>query len=689
MVSQFIQKVTREHLHRKAYLYVRQSTLRQTRVHQESTRRQYALKQRAIELGWPKERVVVIDDDQGQSGVTSEDRKGFQKLVADVGIGKAGVVLGLEVSRLARNNSDWHRLLEICGLTRTLILDEDGLYDPCNFNDRLLLGLKGTMSEAESHILKARMRGGLLNKARRGEMYLHLPIGFDHDGDGNIILDPDKQVQQSVRLLFETYRHTGSARGVMVHFHQQGLLFPWRQYGKADKGLEWKKLYARRVVNILHNPAYAGAYAYGRTRRDRRVDGSTSFVRLPQEEWTVLIKNAHEGYISWEEYEKNQKQMLSWDRHNGGANKHREPAREGCALLQGLVICGYCGKHMCVRYHHRKTDDRTVPSYACVREQYKWPDRGCQYITGDGIDDAVSKLIMESVTPLTLEVALNVQKELQQRLEEADKIRRQQIDRARYEANLAQRRYMQVDPDNRLVTESLEVQWNEKLCALERAKDEYERLRREDNMVLNETKQKEILALAKDFPRLWQNPNVTNKQRKRMMRLLIEDVTLLVAKDITINVRFKGGATKTLSIPKPLPYTQIICTPPEVVKKIDTLLDHHIPTEVAHILNEQGFRTGRDGLLFTGYKISQIVTNHHLKSRYDRLRKKGFVKASELAKMLDVCTYTIWAWQKKGLLKTHKYYTNRYLFEPPESIDLQKVKNARTNKLLRKLLSSK
>ena len=390
----------------------------------------------------------------------------------------------------------------------------------------------------------------------------------------------------------------------MVHFHQQGLLFPWRQYGKADKSLEWKKLYARRVVNILHNPVYAGAYTYGRTRRDKQVDGSSSFVRLPQEQWKVLIKNAHEGYISWEEYEKNQQQMLSWVRPKGGANKRQEPAREGCALLQGLAICGYCGKHMCVRYNHRKSDDRTIPTYVCVREQYKWPDRGCQYITGDGIDKAVSKLLMESVTPLTLEVTLNVQKELQRRFEEADKIRRQQVDRAQYEADLARRRYMQVDPDNRLVAETLETQWNEKLCALEKAKEEYERLRREDSMILNEKKQKEILALATDFPRLWQNPDVSNKQRKRMIRLLIEDVTLLVAKDITINVRFKGGATKTLSIPKPVPYTQTIRTSPEVVKKIDFLLDHHIPTEIAEMLNEQGFRTGRCGLLFTGYKVS-------------------------------------------------------------------------------------
>jgi DNA invertase Pin-like site-specific DNA recombinase len=674
MVSQAHQKVTREHLQRNAYLYVRQSSPRQIRMNQESTKRQYALRQRAVELGWPSERIVTIDGDQGQSGVSAADRKGFQQLVAEVGMGKAGIVLGLEVSRLARNNADWHRLLEISGLARTLILDEDGLYDPCDFNDRLLLGLKGTMSEAEIHILQARLRGGALSKAQRGDLYLPLPIGFVYGKDNSAVFDPDKQVQQSVRLLFQTHRRVGSARGVAVYFKQQGLLFPWRPYGKDNEPLEWRGLYAARVVNLLHNPVYTGAYAYGRSHMTMHADGTLGRTMLPPEQWKVLIKDVHEGYISWEEYERNRTLLLSRARSIGGLDRRHGPPREGCALLQGLVICGVCGRHMSTRYGYRKGDNRVVPKYSCTRAQDKWADGGCQYITGDGIDDAVGKLLMDSVTPLTLEVALNVQKELQQRLQEVDTIRRQQVDRAQYEAILAQRRYMQVDPDNRLVAESLESQWNDKLCALEKAKEEYERLCREDSVAMTEQNQEEIRALATDFPRLWRSPHVAHRDRKRMIRLLIEDVTLVVGEHIAVHVRFKGGATKTLSVPRPKPYTETIRTKLEVVSAIDQLLDHHIDTEVATILNERGFRTGRDGLLFTGHKVSAIQHHYKLRSRYERLRERGLLRASEVAEKLGVCMATVWKWQKEGLLKINEYTTQRYLFEPPANVDYQKGK---------------
>jgi len=595
MVSYAIQKVTKEHLHRKAYLYVRQSTLRQVRVHQESGKRQYALQQRAMDLGWHRERIVVIDDDQGQSGTSTAGRKGFQQLAAEVSMGKAGIILGLEMSRLARNNADWHRLLEICGLARTLILDEDGLYDPCDFNDRLILGIKGTFSEVELHVLKSRMRGGLINKAQRGELCLPLPVGFVYDSENKVVFDPDKQVQQSVRLLFQTYRRIGTIRGTMCSFNDKELLFPRHSDNHFKEKLEWKKINFSLTRCILRNPVYAGAYVFGRTRTTRRADGSISYGRLPREQWKVLIKNAHEGYISWDEYEKNQRQMLSCTQSRNGLNG-QGPPREGNALLQGLVICGICGKRMKTHYHNYS--DRSISRYSCIAEQHERGGPICQSASGKDVDRAVGKLLMESVTPLTLEVALSVQKELKQRFEEVDKIRRQQMERAQYEANLAERQYMLVDPENRLVTGSLESRWNKKLCALEKAKEEYERLCKEDNVVMSEKKQKDLLALATDFPRLWQNPNVSNRERKRMIRLLIEDVTLLVGKDITVHVRFKGGATKTLSVPKPKSYAEKRKTNPEIVKEIDRLLNHHIVDEVAEILNEQGFRSGGDGLLF-------------------------------------------------------------------------------------------
>jgi len=663
MVSQVNQKVTQEHLQRRAYLYIRQSSLRQVRVHQESGRRQYALQQRAIELGWPKGRIVIIDNDQGQSAAPATDREGFRRLVAEVGMRKAGIILGLEVSRLARNNSDWHQLLEICGLSQTLILDEDGLYDPCNFNDRLLLGLKGAMSEAELHILKSRMRGGVLSKAQRGALHLHLPVGFVYDDEGKVVLDPDKQVQQSIRLLFQTYRRVGSARRVVVCFHQQGLLFPRHPHGQIKEKLEWKKLYSSLVRDILHNPVYAGAFVYGRSREIRRPDGTTGRLSVPREQWKVLIKDVHEGYISWEEYEKNQKQLQYWTQAKGGTNKRQGPPREGCALLQGLVICGICGKRMTVHYHKRA--GRPIPSYVCTMEQREWGGSRCQGVMGEGADKAVGNLLMESVTPLNLEVALNVQKELQQRFDETDKIRRQQVERAQYETNLAKRRYMQVDPDNRLVVGTLETNWNEKLCALEKAKEEYERLRQDDQMTMNDKKREEIISLATDFPRLWQNPNVPDRERKRMMRLLIEDVTLLVGKDVT-----------------PKPCHESMQTKPEIVKTIDCLLDHYMGREVAAKLNQQGFRSGGHGLPFNVQMVGAIQRKYGLKSRYDRFRERGMLKVEEVAKKLNVASGTVRRWQKEGLLKRYEYTKGKFLFESPGNRDYKKCKHFKNRMML-------
>jgi len=683
MVSQVTQKVTSEHLQRKAYLYVRQSSLQQVYTNRESTERQYALQQRAVELGWPRPRIVIIDVDQGQSGASTTDRKGFQQLVAEVGMGNAGIVLGLEVSRLARNNSDWHQLLEICGLTRTLILDEDGLYNPCDFNDRLLLGLKGTMSEAELHILKTRMRGGILNKARRGELHLPLPVGFAYNADGKVILDPDKQVQQNIHLLFQTYRRIGTVHGLVVHFNRQGLLFPRHSYGEPEATLKWKKLYRGLATNILRNPVYAGAFVYGRNYVTKNINGTLKRTRLPREQWKVLIKDAHEGYISWEDYEKNQKQLSYWSQAQRKLNKRQTPPREGSALLQGVVFCGVCGKRMSVCYYNKRKGC-TTPAYICRREQGEWGGHICQSVLGEGIDRAVGDLLMESMTPLSLEVALSVQQELQQRFDEADRIRRQQVERAQYEVNLAKRRYMQVDPDNRLVADTLEAQWNKKLCALEKVREEYDRLSKEDRLVMDEKKQKEILALATDFPKLWQNPNVSDRERKRMIRLLIEDVMLVVGKDIAVHIRFKSGATKTLSVPKPLSYTEKRRTKPEIVKKIDGLLDHYIDREVAAILNKQGFRSSGDGLSFTTAMIGAIQRNFGLKSRYERLREQGLLDIGEIADRLNICVGTARRWHKKGLLKPHEYTTNKYLYEPPIDEDYGKYKVFKNRGLVHK-----
>jgi len=465
-------KVTAEHLKRAAYLYIRQSTLRQVFENTESTQRQYALRRRAVALGWPEERIVVIDEDQGQSGASTTEREGFQRLVADVGLDKAGIVMGLEVSRLARNCADWHRLLEICALTHTLILDEDGLYDPGHFNDRLLLGLKGTLSEAELHILKARLVGGVLNKAQRAELKVPLPVGLVYDEDQRVVLEPDQQVRQSLRVFFQTFDRSGSAWATGQAFRRQGLKAPKR--GQAGTGqIAWQELTHAIALDTLHNPRYAGVFCFGRTRSWKDGEGKWHYQQVPREQWRFLKRDAHPGYITWEQFLANQERLLQNRQFHGGGERPAGPPREGPALLQGLVLCGKCGRSMTVCYHYR--GGRLSPDYICQKDSVEKGEPVCQHIPGGGIDEALGALLVESVTPLALEVALNVQQEVQARVAEADRLRQQQVQRAQYEADRARLRYMRVDPNNRLVADTLETQWNEKLRSLAQAKEDYEK----------------------------------------------------------------------------------------------------------------------------------------------------------------------------------------------------------------------
>ena len=613
------QKVNAGHLKRNAYLYVRQSTLRQVFENTESTKRQYGLRQNAVALGWPVERVIVIDSDLGQSGASAVDREGFQELVTEVSLGKAGIVLGLEVSRLARNSTDWHRLLEICALTDTLILDEDGVYDPSHFNDRLLLGLKGTMSEAELHVLRARLQGGILNKARRGELQCPLPVGFVYNVNSEPVLDPDQQVQESIRFFFETFRRTASACAVVKAFREKRLLFPRRLKKGPNKGdLVWAELPHSRALHSLHNPRYAGAFVYGRSRTRNNPNGGVSYTWLPCEQLT-LLKNAHPGSISWEQYEENLLRL----RENAqavGADRRKSPPREGPALLQGLVVCGVCGSRMTVRYHTRQ--DRLVPEYVCQRDGIEHAISICQRVVGDQIDRAVGQLLVESVAPLALEVTLSVQQELQARIEEVDKLRKKQVERARYEADLAQRRYLNVEPANRLVADSLEADWNEKLRALTAAQEQYEQQRQKDRTAVNEQQRARIAALSSDFPRLWQDPKTPDRERKRMVRLLLADVTLIRGTGITVHVRFSGGVTKTIELPRPLTPGNSEQRRQRLSPEVDRLTDHYTDKQIVEILNRRGALSGC-GQRFHSRIIARLRSDYQLKPRYDRLREKG------------------------------------------------------------------
>jgi DNA invertase Pin-like site-specific DNA recombinase len=667
MNSEAQQKATPEHLKKEAYLYVRQSTLRQVVENTESTERQYALRQRAIALGWPDEHVVVIDSDLGQSGASARDREGFQRLVTEVGMGHAGLVMGLEVSRLARNSSDWHRLLEICALTGTLILDEDGVYDPRSFNDRLLLGLKGTMSEAELHVLRARLRGGMLNKARRGELALRLPVGLVYSPAGKVVLNPDKQVQQSIRLLFDTFERVGSAHATVRFFSEQGLEFPKVLHCGPSKGeIVWRSLSSSHISEVLHSPRYAGAYCYGRRAQHQvGIDGRAVVQRLARERWYALIPNAHEGYISWQQYEKNLKQLE--ENAHGREFKRKYPPREGPALLQGLVVCGICGARMTVRYH--AGSGRAHPNYLCKGAGNTQSRPNCQDIPGWGIDDAISRLLLEVMTPFALEVALAVQKELQDRIDEADGLRRKQVERARYEAELARRRYMQVDPDNRLVADELEAEWNNRLRELRQSQEEYERRREADRLILDDEAQAKILALASDFPRLWRDHKTPDRERKRMIRLLIEDVTLIKKDVITVGVRFKGGATRSLALPKPRQSWEEWTTPPEVLAHIDRLLDNHTNAEIADLLNEQGLLSG-GRKRFHGDRVEKLARRYGLKDRHARLRERGLLSLEEISRELGVCKATVKLRRALGSLGVACYKLNdmgEYMYENPSA----------------------
>jgi DNA invertase Pin-like site-specific DNA recombinase len=663
MTRSIHQKITASHLRRDAYLYVRQSTVRQVFENTESTRRQYALRERAVALGWPIERVNVIDSDLGKSGASSADREGFQRLVGEVGMGRAGIVLGLEVSRLARNSTDWHRLLEICALTDTLILDEDGIYSPGDFNDRLLLGLKGTMSEAELHVLRARLRGGILEQARRGALKTPLPVGLVYDPADKVVLDPDGQVRKSIAHLFETFERTGSASATVRHFREQGLRFPRRPRGGPHKGeLLWESLRHWRVLRVLHNPRYAGAFFFGRSRTHKRPGGTVEVEMLPREEWTAFLPDAHPGYISLERFEANLVRLRENARAHG-SERRKSPPREGPALLQGLAICGVCGLRMTVRYHTRK--GRQWPMYVCQRESIETATSKCQSIPGSGIDETIGRLLVEAVTPMTLEVALQVQDELEARASEADALRRQRVERARYEANLARRRFMDAEPGNRLVVDVLEAEWNNKLRVLHDAQEELEHRLAQDHQELSEERRRQILALASDFPRLWNDPKTPTRERKRMVRLLIEDVTLIKGDEITAGVRFRGGTTQSLTLPLAQPAWQLRQTSAEVVAEIGALLDNHTEGQIACILNERGHVSG-EGKAFHAIMVKRLRRAYGIKTRYDRLREAGMLTLGEIADLLAVKTGTVKVWRDHGLLRAHAFNDkNECLYEHP------------------------
>lgn len=666
-----------------AYVYLRQSSMGQVRNNRESTQRQYALKGKAEKMGWPPQRIRVLDRDLGVSGTDITNREDFKLLVADVSMNRVGAVFALEASRLSRSCSDWHRLVELCAYTDTLMIDEDGSYAPADFNDQLLLGIKGTISQAELHFIRARLHGGRMNKVHKGEYRLSLPVGYRYDDNGKIIKEPDEEIRGAFALFFKLFRQIGSAQGVVGHYMQNGLNFPKRNYTGAWAGkIVWGKLCQGRALEVLKNPAYAGAYVYGRKQycKSAGPDGKirTKVRRIDMPSWETCIKEHHIRYISWEEFLENQ-QMLENNRTNRKEKASQGPAREGVALLHGLLLCGVCGHSLNVSY--RGTGGK-LPTYEC-----SWKKRNgvggkyCLSIRTYLVDDAVCARVLRIMKPVQLEIAVKALEELQLRERQLDKQWRMKMERADYEAQLAQRRYEEVDPSNRLVASTLEKRWNDALVAFEEAKNEYEEYRLKHSLTSTPEQKEKVLALAKDFPRLFNSPRTNHKDKKRLLRMLIKDITVErnnAEYTAVIHIRWNGGATEGITIDVPPPMQERIRCPKPIVERIRQLSKSLTVPQITRQLNEEGLRTGK-GNKFTAPSVSWIRrTNNILPTQGNG--NEGTV--ADLANKLSVSKKAIYAWIADGVVSARKIGRQYWVsMEESGENQLKLLKNSTKQKL--------
>lgn len=604
-------KIQRAHRERLACVYVRQSTPGQVAHHQESTERQYRLRERALALGWPAGAVQVIDEDQGRSGRAAAHRSGFQHLVSQVGLGQVGLVLMLEASRLARNNADWHALLEISALRATLIADEDAVYDPRDPNDRLLLGMKGILSEAEVFTLRTRLHEGRWNKARKGLLRFPLPVGYCEGPDGRWELDPDAQVRARLGYVFAAFRRFGIARAVLRDLRAQRLELPTHVTSKEGYGaLAWKTATLSAVIRLLTNPAYAGAYVYGRAdyaTNDRSpTTGKAAVHRRPRAEWAVCVRDHHPGYLPWAEYLHNQEQL----RENWPRAGRSGVAREGAALLQGLVWCGVCGQKMAVQ--HRAASEHRAATYLCDRSYRDGDAHSCQSMTALPVDAAVSAAFLEAASPLGLAVALQVLDRIEQDLAAQRHQQDLQLEQARYEARLAQRAYDAVDPDHRLVAAELERRWNDKLERVAHLERTYAQAEQAAQWTVTAKERARIGLLSQDLPAIWQAATTTHRDRKQLLRCAIEAVSLDGVShpgQIEIQLHWRSGTITTTRVARRVRGEWSLHTPAGAVALIQELAPAHSYAEIAAHLAAAGWRTafGRE---FTSLHVGYLCRRH-------------------------------------------------------------------------------
>lgn len=653
--------VTAAHRGKLAYIYVRQSSVNQVRHHQESTELQYRLVDRAVALGWPRERVHVIDEDLGKSGAGSVERTGFRKLIAEIGLGNAGLVISLDASRLARNNRDWHQLLDLCSLFGVIIADGERLYDPCAYHDRLLLGLSGIMSEAELHQIKQRLHQGERQKAARGELRLPVPAGLVHDRSGTVMLNPDEEVRARLALVFVKFRELGSARAVMRYLRRNDLPLPVRPLvGPAPHDVVWREADSARVLHILQNPAYAGAYVYGRRRAEggRIRDGEyrARTTKVPMADWDVCLQAAHPGYINWEEFMENQRRLAdNINRYEAGRSG---APRRGAALLQGIALCGRCGRRMSLRYRGPAGD---YPVYTCRADRDQNGGALCQEVRALPVDAYVEKLLLDALTPDKIAIAIAAMSEIAEETRQLERQWALRRERARYEAERARRQYDAVEPENRLVARSLERVWEEKLRAADAIEQDYERWRSDEPLVLSEPDRDALQRMGEDLPGIWRAPSTTSADRKAILRLVICEVILdqkRLRGQVWLRILWQTGATSDHSLQRRThAYRNYIDVDRLRQRVIELNAAGKMDREIAAVLNEEGFIAAR-GCAFKGENVWLLRTRWGVptvkingKSANPERWPDGSFSVQGAADVLGVTSQTIFDYLARDLLK--------------------------------------
>lgn len=651
------EKIAPKHLERVAVVYIRQSTPQQLTRHQESTAVQYNLKFRARQFGWAEDRIEIIDDDLGKSGASAEARSGFKRLVAEVTLGQVGMILGVEMSRLARSCKDWYQLLEVCALSETLIADMDGVYDPCQYNDRLLLGLKGTMSEAELHILKQRMLQGKLNKARRGELLFPLPIGYVRRANDQVGFDPDEQVQAVVRLVFEKFKELGTLNQTLRYLVKNKIQMGVRVRTGLRKGdLDWRRPNRMTLYNMLKNPFYAGAYVYGK----RKVDGRRKIAGRPwtgrtvvkPEQCEVLIKDRFPAYLSWEEFERTQEQL----KQNRSVFESMGAVRRGPALLSGLLICKKCGRRMDVYY------DRTgrCHQYACRRMLSDYGQEPCQSLAGQCLDDFLAGQVLNALKPAALELSLEAAKSIEEERNRLDGLWKKRLERARYESERAQRQYQLVEPENRLVARQLEGEWEEKLNEQRKLESEYERFQSQRPRILTAEERDAIRQLAEDIPGLWHSTNTSVMERKEILRQVFERIVVEVvgtSEQVKVEIHWAGGRTSQVALIRPVAKLEQLSYYPELIERIKQLARKKMKAgQIADQLNQEGWRPpkrrqtfGRQGILDLMNRIGVVKKRKSL-APFVLLGPDEW-ELGGLARRLAMPPVTLYLWIRRGWVK--------------------------------------